>query len=494
MPATAEPWIPADQRELDDFQGRVAGHLMKRAPGMKRDTLINEIVPDAFADSYAEYLELVADPDMEISDDQAFLISLCVRRSIDQLRKSTLRRERIELRPETSPNEELDTRPDASIEDALSRDLDLIEKYAPASQAVKREQADVLFTTLKKMPAGQRDAVKRVVFDGQTQPEAAAEIGIGIRPFEKRLKKGLSQVAWAITQTSKGAMCSEYDAMAAAMKDPENPTRDQQHAVFKHVQACPTCQHSLHDSPFAIDIGAMLATGAFTAHAGPTLGERIVSLPIIETPVEIARSVWERIWPGSHGAEAAVGGGAAAGTGGTVLAVGGSKAVLALCAGAATTTCLAGVATGVIPITKSSADKDTKDQAAQSRTADADIPFVDTRAQYETQRTTIENTIERRAEKRQARVQARKEARQAAAAAAAGTPTSSGSGTDSATDQASYTSPVTSNPTTQAETNESAAAQSMGIPTAPPPAPPPPSSAQTQTNQSSANDSFGFGG
>ncbi|MBN8867299.1 MAG: hypothetical protein J0H98_07080 [Solirubrobacterales bacterium] len=455
---------------------------------------MNEIVPDAFADSYAEYLALVADPEMEITDHEGFLIALCVRRSIDQMRKSTLRRDRIELRPETSTNEDLDTRPDVSLEDALSRDHDLIEKWSPASQAVKRDQANVLFKTLREMPPGQRDAVKRVVLDGQKQVDAAAEIGIGIRPFEKRLKKGISQVAWALTQTSRGSMCGEYESLTATMKDPENPTRDQQNAVFKHVQSCSECQHSLHDSPFVIDLGALLATGAFTAHSGPTLSERLTSFPVIETPAEFVRNALDRVWPGSHGAEAAVGGGAAGGAGGTALALGGGKVLMALCAGAATTACVAGVATGVIPVTKSNADKASRnDAAAQTRTADVDPveKYVDTRATYEMQRTAIENRIDRRAAKREARIQARKDAQ---AAATTSTPTSSSPTSDSGADQASYTSPVTTNPTTQAETNESSAAQSMGIPTAPAPTPAPTSSAQAKTNQSSADQSFGIGG
>ena len=505
MPATAETWVPATQDALEAFQKRVIGHILRERPNYPLRPLKEEIVPNAFADAYAFYLEQEADESIVISDAEGYLLAVCVNKALNEMRGTARRDARIEVRPASAPDsDEANTRPDVSIEDAASKDASLIEKYSPVSQAIRNDQKNVLLSTLASLPEGQREAFRRCILQKQPQTEAAKEIGIGIRPLEKRLLKAVSQVAWHITQTSRESMCDEYTTMTVAMSDPENPNRAEQAQIFKHVQSCSACKYAVYDSPFAFDMGALLATGGLTSHWSPSIGERIGSFPIVEVPTEMVRSVWEKVWPGSHGAEAAVGGGTAAGgagAGGTVLAVGGGKAILTLCAGVATTACVAGVATGVIPVTKSAADKDADANVATERTAAANAPsFVDTRANYETHRAEIEQTIDRRAGRRAAKRQARIEARKAAAAAASGesTPTSSDTSTGSSSEssQASYSSPVTTTPTTQTETNESSASSSMGISTSSAPATSSSSSsssAQAQTNQSSANDSFGIG-
>ncbi len=499
MSVTAtETWVPSSQQELEGFQRKIVQHLMSRNPGLPRKVLVDEIVPDAFADGYAKYLELAADPTLDVTDPEGYLTTVCVNQAQNLLRSYQRQGRRFEIRPGTTEKtEEGEFKAGPSLEAAAAADLDLTEKFATASEAIRNDRKNALLTTMAKLPDGQREAFLLHVVDGKSVPKAAEEAGIGVRPFEKRLRKAISQVAWAVAQTSGESLCPDCQAIRQEHKDPDNPTRDEQLQIVRHIQACSNCRTAMYESPFAIDLGALLATGAFTAHAGPTLGERITSLPVVEMPTEMARSVWDKVWPGTtHGTEAAVGGTAAAGTGGTILAVGGGKAILTLCAGVATTACVAGVATGVIPVTKSDADKNPAERA-QPTPATSQSTFVDSRAEYESTRAAIEQTIDRRAAKREAKQKAKAAAKAAAAAAAAEETTVASSGSES--DQASYSSPVTTTPTTQAETNSSAASSSFGVggggsTSSGSSSSSSSSSGQTQTNQQSANDSFGIGG
>lgn len=503
MPATKarEAWVPETNEQLLAFQRKLTRHLIRRRPGFPRAILDNEIVPDAWAVGYAEYLEMLMDPDIEeIRDPEALLLSICVNEGEHLIRSSVRRDARFQVKA-TSGVDSDDSKviADQTIEDLAARDQAIIEKHSPLAAAVKNDQRNVMLSAMAELPAGQLEAFRRVILLDQPQVDAARELGIGIRPFEKRLKKAVSQVAWALTQTSEHSLCDEFNTIAAAMPDPANPNRAQQTTILKHIQSCPTCKGAIFESPFGLDgLGLLFATGAFGTSQAPSISERISSLPIIDVPVDTVRNVWEKIWPGSHGAEAAIGGGTAAGgAGGTALAIGGGKALMTLCAGVATTACVAGVATGVIPIAESNAEKDPKadKQTIAKPVADAVVPVTDSRAAYETGRTRIEAKIEKRAERRQAR----KEARQREQAAQEKLASSGGTSTTSP-DQVSYTSPATSAPVTQSETNEAAMAASTGIPTSPSTGgsssgstSTSTSSAQTQTNQSSANDSFGFG-
>jgi|GEM_PF-4966971 len=501
-PATAEAWVPATNEELRAFQRKLTGHLVRRRPNFPRAILDSEIVPDAWAVGYAEYLEMVADPEIEeIKDPEALLLSICVNEGEHLIRSSTRRDARFEIKPTSMVDTDSELVGGQTIEDFAAKDQAIIEKYSPVAAAVKNDQRNVMLSAMAELPPGQLEAFRRVILLDQSQVDAAREIGIGIRPFEKRLKKAVSQVAWALTQTSDHSLCDKFNEITADMPDPSNPNRAQQTEILKHVQSCSDCKKAIFESPFGLDgLGVMLTTGAFGTTQAPSIGERISSLPIVEGPVDAAKSAWDKIWPGSHGAEAAIGGGTAAGgAGGTALAIGGGKALVTLCAGVATTACVAGVATGVIPITQSNAEKNRNDnKPAATKTADQGntVAVTDSRANYETTRAKIESTIQKRQARRaKAKAQAVAERKAAAAAAAAA---------KKDTDQVSYTSPATSSPTTQAETNASAMAASTGIPTAPSGgggssssssggSSGGSSSAQTQTNQQAANDSFGFG-
>ncbi len=498
---TRQAWVPETNEQLLAFQRKLTRHLIRRRPGFPRAILDNEIVPDAWAVGYAEYLEMTMDPEIEeIRDPEALLLSICVNEGEHLIRSSVRRDARFQVKATSgTDSSDSDVIADQTIEDLAARDQATIEKHSPLAAAVKNDQRNVMLGAMAELPAGQLDAFRRVILLDQSQVDAARELGVGIRPFEKRLKKAVSQVAWAITQTSDHALCDEFNAIAAAMPDPSNPNRAQQTTILKHIQSCPNCKSAIFESPFGIDgLGLLFATGAFGSSQVPSIGERISSLPIVDVPIDTVRNVWEKVWPGSHGAEAAIGGGTAAGgAGGTALAVGGGKALITLCAGVATTACVAGVATGVIPIAKSNADKDgaSAKQATTKTVEPSQVASTDSRAVYEVNRSRIEAKIQKRADRRQAR----KEARQQKAAQEK--LASSGGSTTSSPDQVSYTSPATSTPTTQAETNESAMAASTGIPTSSSTSSSSSSgssssgtsSAQTQTNQSSANDSFGFG-
>lgn len=501
MPATIAPWIPKSNQELEAFQRKLRRHLLRRSPNFPVAILDSEIVPDAWAVGYAEYLDLLADPDIEeVRDREALLLSICVNEGEHLIRSSVRRDARVQIREAGGGDSEESM--SITLEEIAASDPALTEKFSPVANAVKNDQRNVMLMAMSQLPETQLEAFRRVILHKQPQVEAARDLGIAIQPFERRLKKAVSQVAWAITQTCDQSLCETYTEITAAMSDPSNPNRAQQTEILKHVQSCKDCRYAIYESPFGEGgLAILLSTGLFTGSQGANVWERLTSVPVFDAPFDAAKSMWEKIWPGTHGAEAAVGTGTAAGgAGGTALAIGGGKALVTLCAGVATTACVAGVATGVIPIAKSVADRHEKDPPPTTAEVSSSpaTPIFDSRAVYETKRASIEKTIARREAKHKARQKAKAAATADESTTESTNVSTTSSGTSSDSGQASYTSPVTTSPTTQTETNESSAASSMGIPTSGSSSSSGESSsststAQSQTNQSSANDSFGIG-
>lgn len=499
-------WVPESPEQIKRLERDIAGLLRRKRPTFPPQILEQEIVSNAFSDAYATYLEVHADPEARrIDDPEGFIVGVGLEKGLKLMRSSVRRDKRFISTPDTATLED-DNEAGArsasvkpSLENAyLRHELAEMEKASPASRALRDDRRDALLTAISALTAKERDAFLRCVVNDQPKVEAAAEIGIAYNVLKRRIDKATGKVAWAISLKSSDLMCDSYKSITASFLDPERPSRAEENKIYRHVRNCKQCRDAVYDSPMVDALGPFFATGLFTTAAAPSLSERISSLPIIDTPVEIARSVWDRVSPGAAGgSEAAVGATGAGATGGTLLAIGGGK-VAALCAGTAATVCVAGIATGVLPQTIKNDPKD--DKATAAITARQQEPtYVDTRAVYEAQRVSIEQTIDSRQQARAERRQARAARKAAAekAAASAGTTTDSGSSTTTET-QASYSSPVSTSPTTQTETNESSASQSFGVgggSTAPPPSSgsTSTSSAQSSTNQSSADASFGFG-
>jgi len=476
----ATEWAPQSDEDIQRVQKQIGRMLRRKYPTFPPKIIEDEIAPNAFSDGYVQYLEVISDDSCEeIENHEQFMVVVCYNLGERLIRSSVRLHKREEMLPLMDESTE-DRAGIRSMESVMGDEIAAIEKSSPASQALKSEQRNALLTTVAALTPKQRDAFLRVVVHGEKQKDAAVQSRISLKVFEKRLRTAIAKVAFGVAQHRSDAMCGEYQGMVQNMADPHSPSKSEHDKLLRHLFACSACRDAVYDTPFAIDVGALLATGLFTTHVAPSVGERIASSPFIEGPAELIN----RITPGGgHGAEAAAGasGAGAGGVGGTALVVGGGKAVVALCAGAATTACVVGAATGVIPITAAKSDKSEAKPPAIERTAPAALLEANRGQSSLTQYRTAyhQDVVQKKAAKRAA---ARQEAKAQQVA-------------QQQEEQLSYTSPTTSSaPTTQSATNTSSADSSFGIApssgggstsSAPPPA-------QVQTNQSSADASMGF--
>lgn len=475
-------WIPTPE-EMGKAQNQIGRMMIQRFPWAIDPIRADDMREAAFAEGYIVYARKFEANPREIGDAYAFVIESGYRRGCKLLTKWARQNDKERLfAPTVHRDNGKNTSP--SMESALSSQLGEIEKSNPASKAIRKERGAAIMEAIQALSPKQRKAVLDVHIAGMKMQAAANDQGVSLRVFERCLDTATAKLAWRVSLTSSDAMCSTYRDIVLTLKTPMEPSKNERKHLCQHVASCQECRHAVYDSPMVIDVGLLLATGAFTASAGASFGDRLSSSPVVEVLLDAARGLGHRVTPGGggggHAAEAGAGatGAGAVGAGGTVLVFGGGKALVALCAGAATTACVLGAATGIIPITQAKNDKDgDQDQVAIERLASPSslAPLGTGQAAGSQQIKT---------ESRRAAVRKREAEKKAAAAKAEAAENS----------QPTYTAPTTApEPTTQSATNQSSAVQSMGIPTAPAPAaePPPEPSAQTQTNQSSADASLG---
>ena len=482
-------WIPTPEA-MDKAQNQIGRMVLKKFPWASI-TLVNEEIPAAaFSLGYAIYMEKIADdPKLRVEHPDRYVIEIGYFQGCKQIVSWARRNNREDLLAATSEPSEDGDRTSRSMESVMATVAE-VEKSSPASKVIQNERRDAILGAIKALTPKQRKSVLDVHVNGVKHEAAAKSQGVSLRVFERCLDTATAKLAWRVSLTSSDAMCSTYQDLVLSLKKPMEPSKDEHKHLGQHVTACQECRHAVYDAPMVIDVGALLATGAFTAAAGPSVGDRVLSSPVVEGPMDLGRAIVHKVTPGggggSHAAEAAAGAGSAggAGAGGAALFVG-AKAALVLCAGAAATVCV-GAATGVIPLTETNSDKDSKADAAVERAA------AGTSVRAEPDDITVQQAERVKTAFRKARAKERRAERRVARKQAAERATSARASTAPEEQQLSYTSPTTTaEPTSQSAANQASADQSMGIPAAPPPAPAPPPPAQTQTNQSSANDSMG---
>ena len=148
-----------------------------------------------------------------------------------------------------------------------------------------------MLEAIRALTPKQRKAFLDVHVGGTKLEVAAKNQGVSLRVFERCLDTATAKLAWRVTLTSSEAMCDSYQDMVLSLKTPMEPSKDEHKVLRQHVIGCQACRAAVYDAPMVIDVGALLATGAFTASAGPSLGDRLLSSPVIEGPMDLGRAI-----------------------------------------------------------------------------------------------------------------------------------------------------------------------------------------------------------